>query len=46
MLIERPLFLQAVFRNVNGRYVLSIGTLKDGLFHGIVSNLGLYRVVW
>jgi hypothetical protein len=46
MLIERPLYLQTVFHNVKGRFVLSIGTLEGGLFQCIVSNLGLYRVEW
>ena len=50
MLIEWTLYLQTVFHNVKGRFSLSLslslGALKGGLFHGIVSNLRLYRVEW
>jgi hypothetical protein len=45
MLTEERLYLQTVFRNVLGRFVLFIGYFGGG-FHGNISNLGLYRVEW
>jgi hypothetical protein len=39
MLIEWPLYLQIVFRNMKGRFVSSVGALESGLFHCIISNL-------